>query len=236
MMVKPKIVYWMGLALLLIAASMPLQVAILYQHSFSELGAILQKISLLNFLCICLMATTAYLLFTISPHLKFMAPITIACLAWNNYLVGDYGQDFSLAQCMFGTGLFAGIFVPLFRQDIRLILSQPNRRWWRRAQRVNKNIEVILNPYVGQTILANTFDLSESGAFIPFENKSWDEIPKVGERIKISLHISTLRKIKCEAVVVRVVEPKGSYPKGIGVRFTDMNDTHKRSLNNFLTH
>ena len=236
MMVKPKIVNWMGFALLLIAASFPLQAALIYQHSFSELGAVLQKISLLNFLSICMMATTAYMLFTLSPYLKYMCPLTIACLAWNNYVVGSYGHDFSMSQAMVGTGLFAGLFVPLFRKDIRLILSNPHRRWWRRANRFQKNIDVILNPYVGQTLLAQTFDLSESGAFIPFENKSWDEIPKVGELIKISLHIDTLRKIKCEAVVVRVVEPKGNYPKGIGVRFTGMNETHKRSLNNFLTH
>lgn len=236
MMVKPKIVTWMGIALLLVAASFPLQAALLYQHSFSEFGSILQKISLLNFISICLMATTAYMLFTLSPYLKILSPLTIACLAWNNYVVGSYGQDFTMAQAMLGTGLFTGIFVPLFRKDIRLILSDPHRRWWRRANRVNKNIDVILNPFVGQTLLAQTFDLSESGAFIPFENKSWDEIPKVGERIKISLHIDTIRKIKCEAIVVRVVEPLGNYPKGIGIRFTEMNETHKRSLNNFLTH
>ena len=141
-----------------------------------------------------------------------------------------------MAQAMLGTGLFAGLFVPLFRKDIRLILSDPHRRWWRRANRLHKNIDVILNPFVGQTLLAQTFDLSESGAFIPFENKSWDEIPKVGERIKISLHIDTIRKIKCEAIVVRVVEPLGNYPKGIGIRFIEMNEAHKRSLNNFLTH
>ena len=226
----------MGIALLLVAGSFPLQAALLYQHSFSELGSILQKISLLNFVSICLMATTAYMLFMVSPYLKVMCPLTIACLAWNNYVVGSYGQDFTMAQAMLGTGLFAGLFVPLFRKDIRLILSDPHRRWWRRANRLHKNIDVILNPFVGQTLLAQTFDLSESGAFIPFENKSWDEIPKVGERIKISLHIDTIRKIKCEAIVVRVVEPLGNYPKGIGIRFIEMNEAHKRSLNNFLTH
>lgn len=236
MMVKPKIVYLMSLMLVAITISMPLQIAWLYQHSLSELGSILQKISLANTLSMILMLTTAYLLIHISPYLKFVAPLTIICLAWNNYLVGNYGQDFQMSQTMVGTGLFAGLFVPLFRKDIRLILSQPQRRWWRRAQRYQKNIDVILNPYVGHTLQAHTFDLSESGAFIPFENKSLDEIPKVGERLKISLHIDTLRKIKCEAVVVRVVEPRGTYPKGIGVRFTDMNETHKRSLNNFLTH
>jgi hypothetical protein len=50
------------------------------------------------------------------------------------------------------------------------------------------------------------------------------------------LHFDGARKIKCEAVVVRVVEPRGVYPKGIGIRFTEMDDTHKRSLNNFLVH
>ena len=226
----------MGIALLLVAGSFALQAALLFQHSFSELGSILQKISILNFVCICMMLTTSYMLFNLSPYLKIMSPLTIACLAWNNYLVGSYGQDFSMAQAMLGTGLFAGLFVPLFRKDIRLILSDPHRRWWRRANRFNKNIDVILNPYVGKTLLAQTFDLSESGAFIPFENKSWNEIPKVGERIKISMHIDTIRKIKCEAVVARIVEPGGNYPKGIGIRFTEMNETHKRSLNNFLTH
>jgi PilZ domain len=236
MMAKPKIVYWMSLALFAIALAIPLQIAFIYQHSLSELDSILQKITWLNFISIAMMMTTAYLLLNISPHLKYFAPLTILTLAWNNYLVGSYGEDFQMSQTLLGTGLFTGLFVPLLRKDLRQILSEPHRRWWRRANRHKKHVDVILNPFVGQTLQAQTFDLSESGAFIPFADKPWNEIPKVGERIKISLHLDTLRKIKCEAIVVRVVEPKGSYPKGIGVQFTNMNETYKRSLNNFLSH
>lgn len=236
MMAKPKIVYWMSLALFAIALAIPMQIAILYQHSLSELDSIFQKITLLNFICMAMMLTCAYLLINISPYLKLFAPITIVTLAWNNYLVGSYGEDFQMSQTILGTGLFAGLFVPLLRKDLRQILSEPHRRWWRRANRYLKSVDVILNPFVGQTLQAHTFDLSESGAFIPFEDKPLNEIPKVGERIKISLHLDTLRKIKCEAIVVRAVEPKGSYPKGIGVQFTHMNETYKRSLNNFLNH
>ncbi len=236
MMVKPKIVFWMSMALIAIVLSMPIQVALLYQHSFSELSSILQKISLPNFITIFMMLVTAVLIFQVSPYIKFFAPLTIATLAWNNYLVGNYAQDFSMTETALGTGLFAGIFVPLLRKDLRQILSEPKKRWWLRAQRFHKRVDVILNPYVGQTLQAQTFDLSESGAFIPMDGKSWEEMPKVGERLKVSLHIDTLRKIKCDAIVVRVVEPRGIYPKGIGVRFTDIPETHKRSLNNFLVH
>ncbi len=236
MMVKPKIVYWMSLALFVTMISMPVQVALLYQHTLSELGSIFQKISLLNFMSMTMMGITGVLLLQISPYLKVFAPLTILTLAWNNYLVGSYGQDFQMSQTLLGTGLVSGIFIPLFRGDLRQILSEPQRRWWRRSPRYQKQLDVILNPYVGQTLQAHTFDLSETGAFIPFEGKLLSEIPKVGERLKLSLHIDSLRKIKCEAVVVRVVEPRGSYPQGIGIRFTEMNDTHKRSLTNYLHH
>lgn len=236
MMVKPKIVYWMSLVLFLTVIAMPVQVALLYQHSLSELSSIFQKISFLNLLSMTMLGVSALLLLQVSPYLKIFAPLTILTIAWNNYLVGSYGQDFQMSQTLLGTGLITGVFMPLFRKDLRQILSEPQRRWWLRSPRYQKSIDVILNPYVGQTLQAHTFDLSETGAFIPFEGKSFNDIPKVGERLKLSLHFDSLRKIKCEAVVVRVVEPRGAYPQGIGIRFTEMNETYKRSLNNFLQH
>lgn len=236
MMVRPRIVYWMSFLLLGICLSIPIQIAILYQHSFSEIGPIFQKVSLPNMISMALILLSATLYFQISPYLKFIAPLTIVSIFWNNYLVGSFGQDFALSQTMTGALLFSGIYMPLLRKDLRQILSHPQQRWWRRSPRFQKQVGVILNPFVGSTLEAQTFDLSESGAFIPIQGKPWAELPKVGERLKMSIHFDTLRKIRCEAVVVRAVEARGNYPQGIGIRFTEMDSTYKKSLNNFLHH
>lgn len=236
MMAKPRIIYWMCLCLVAVVFAVPLQAAIIYQHSFLEIAEIFYKLSYPNWVMMGSILLTIYFLYHVSPFLKIFAPLTILTIAWNNYLVGEYGQDFPLYQTLAGTALCSMIFAPLFKKEIRQLLNDPRRRWWNRAKRLNKSVDVTLNPYVGQTLMAHTFDLSESGAFIPFENVPWSEIPKVGERLKVSLQINTLRKIKGEAIVVRAVEARGSYPQGIGIRFIELDGSSKKNLSQFLDH
>ncbi len=43
-----------------------------------------------------------------------------------------------------------------------------------------------------------------------------------------------MKKIRCEAVVVRVAEPSGHYPRGIGLKFKAIDRRHEQSFEKFL--
>lgn len=236
MMARPKIVYFIAFAILSVVLSLPIQSALLYQNNLKELPEIFAKLTYINWMMAIVLTATALAVFNVSPHIKALVPFSVALVGWNNYLAGSYNTDYSLSQALLGAGLFAGLMVPLLKKDVRYLLNNPKMRWWARSPRKNRSVPVTVNPYVGSTWQTKTFDISETGAFISFERQNFEELPKIGEHLKLNLNINTLKKIKCEAIVVRVEEPKGMYPRGIGVKFIKIKGDQKRNLSNYLEH
>lgn len=236
MMVRPKICYFISFVILAVVLSLPVQSALLYQNGLKELPDIFNKISHMNWLMAGILVVTAIAIYNLSPTIKVLVPLSVLAVAWNNYLTGHYMTNFSMDQSILGVGLFAGLMTPLARKDIRYLLKNPKMRWWVRAPRRHHAVPVTVNPYVGSTWQSKTFDISETGAFISFDKQDFDALPKVGEEVKLNININTLKKIRCEAIVVRVVEPMGNYPRGMGVRFVKFTDGQKRNLANYLEH
>lgn len=234
MFIKPKIIYWMFLAILGIIIALPLQAAVIYQHGLGELELIFQKITLMNWIMAGVLLCTAVAIYNVSPWLKVLAPLSVLTVSWNNYLTGAYATDFNMSQALAATGLYMGILLPLFKKDVRFLMNNPKKRWWTRPQRLQKEFPVTLNPYVGNTVHSKVFDISETGAFIKIDGIDFSSIPKIGEHLNLNLTLGTLKKVRCEAVVVRVEESKGIYPRGIGVKFIRVNAHQKKHLSQLL--
>ena len=234
MIVRPKQFYVVALLLMLIATSFPLQVVYIYGHSFTEIGSIFNKISLLNWLVMGGVLALSYMHLKASKWLVVAAPLMILLVALNNYVVGHFSTDYSMAQTVMATSLFSLLFTPLFMPSSRLILKDPTRRWWTCSKRYHKKISTTLNPYVGDMIHAYTFDISETGAFISFEDLPAEELPKVGDHIRVSFNVNSMKKIRCEAVVVRLAEPRGRYPQGLGLKFVGFDRNHQKSFQQVL--
>lgn len=234
MIVRPKQFYIVALALVLLAVSFPVQVVYLYDHSFTEVDAIVSKISFLNWLVIGGLITLSYLHLKASKLLMVAAPLLIFLVGLNNYVVGQFASDYSMGQTMAATSLFSLLFTPLFLPSSRLIFKDPTRRWWVRSKRYHKKISTTINPYVGDMLHAYTFDISETGAFISFEDLPPEDMPKVGDHIRVSFNVNSMRKIRCEAIVVRLAEPKGRYPQGLGLRFVGFDKNHQKNFHQVL--
>lgn len=231
---RPLLLYIIPILLLMTAASIPLQVLYLYEHDLTELTSIIQKISPLNWLSIGLMLFTAHALFSANKSVRFLVPFTIFCVSLNNYFVGQWGNDFSFSQSLFSTLGFALLFAPLLHSSVFQILKNPKHKWWSRSERFKANLPVSLNPFVGQTILANTFDISTTGLFITIKSEDLSNLPKVGETLRLSLNFNSMKKIKCEAKVVRIASPSGIYPQGLGLQFIEPNRKLKHDLRKHL--
>lgn len=233
MIMRPRQFYIASLVLMFMALSFPAQVMVLYGHHWSETGAIFAKITWLNWMVIFSFIVGSYLYFHASRLILFLTPVILLLVGFNNYIVGQFAGDFSLLQTTLATVGVGFVFLPLAMPSSRVVLKDPKRRWWRRSKRYNKRVSTTLNPYVGDMIHAHTFDVSQTGAFVCLEEGS-GALPKIGDTIRVSFNVNSMKKIRCEAIVVRIAEPKGHYPKGIGIKFTDMDKLHEKSFEKFL--
>lgn len=234
MIVRPKQFYIVAVIMFMIALSFPVQVMFLYGHHWSETAAIFGKITTLNWFVIGCFFLTGYLYFQASRFLLVVAPLMVVLVGVNNYLVGQFAGDFSLAQTSLGTFAVALLYAPLMMPSSQVVLKDPKRRWWRRSRRYNKRVSATINPYVGDMIQAYTFDVSQTGAFVCLDNVNPEEMPKVGDTIRLSFNVTSMRKIRCEAEVVRIAEAQGRYPAGMGVRILEIEKIHQKSFQSFV--
>lgn len=80
-----------------------------------------------------------------------------------------------------------------------------------------------------------TYDISKTGAFLSLEEYKDNNYPKVGDTVRVSFSISSMKKVRCEAIVVRIAEPEGKYPRGMGIRFKMMDKGQEKSFHQFLS-
>ena len=235
MLTRPRQFYLVSFIMLFVALSFPLQVIYLYGHSLGEWNAILNKITWFNWLVVGLLILNGYLHLKASALLKYVGPISILIVGWNNYLVGAYNTDYSMASTTLATFGFSLLFAPLFLKSSRIVLADPKRRWWRRSKRYYHRISTTMNPYVGEMIHAYSFDISKTGIFICTENLGEGTTPKVGEHVRLCLNINSMKKIRCDAIVVRTADSTGRYPKGLGLKFIDFDKSHQKSFEQFIS-
>ena len=114
-----------------------------------------------------------------------------------------------------------------------------------------REIDLQMNgPEIGKIYEGKVVTIKEYGAFVDLipnvsgllhisemgheRIRSVEEYLSMGDTIRVSFSISTVKKIRCEAVVVRISEPQGRYPRGMGIRFIEMDKRHEKSFENFL--
>lgn len=234
MITRPSQFTVLALAMLGVALSFPIQVMVLYGHHWTELTAIVSKITWLNFLVISALLFSAYQFWNVSRSLIYTLPITFILVAFNNYWVGNFGGDYDMQETSIASLAMVGFFIPpLFMPTSRLLLSDPQRRWWRVSKRIKKKISGTINPYVGEMINVQTFDVSETGAFVCLDTHQ-KTLPKVGETIRLILNINSAKRIRCEAIVIRIADAKGRYPNGMGLKFKSMERECQKSIQQLL--
>ncbi len=240
---RPKTLLFLSLFLWATVFMMPVQIMVLYGHAPWEFLAILTKLSFLNLMVMALSACNAIWIAQAHSHLKWSLPSLFALVAFNNWWVSEAGQDFAMWTTTLATLAFILPHGALLHPRLREVIANPGTRWWRVPERHRIRLPITLNPLRGNSFCAHTFDISPGGAFIPYtemepvfaaEYKNSAELD-VGDRISIKLKVGTLRKIQCEARVVRKAQPAGRYPGGIGIQFSGISWSDLRHLRSHLS-
>ena len=112
-------------------------------------------------------------------------------------------------------------------------LLQFRYRWT--PKRHMKEVQAQIYPYVGPSIAAKTFDISQTGVFIEGHEEDLTQAPlHIGERINFNLSIGSLGQIRCEATVIRRSNGYGRYPKGLGLKFENLDRKQLLRLKSYL--
>lgn len=221
-----------SVCLLLIALSFPVQVAIQNEIPIWDWAELFKHLTWLNGLTFVALISSSFLGMRAARHLMYMAPLTIILVMLNNYWVGYVGLNYSFLQTSIASTFFLALNLVLLESDARAVIRNQNIHWWRAADRRRVNLPVSVHPWVGESLMAITHDISISGAFITCRNP---QKYTVGDRMQLRLSIEGYKDIRCTARLVRKSEGAGSYPAGFGVQFEDLSKYQKQFIENLVT-
>ncbi len=219
------------LALLFVglASGLPLQVMLIYGHGFNELNAVFAKLTLLNDLVIIGLLAGAVLLWRAARYTRSILAYLTGLVALNNFFVGFYATDFSPLVAGVASVGFAFVNLPLFNKRLIWLFKHPEQRWWLHAARHRVSVPVVIEGTQLPSMKSETFDLSESGVFVPMTHDLG-----IGERIDVRMTFGSLAQVRYQGRVVRRNTAGGNYPAGVGIEFTDMSWGQRRELKRHL--
>lgn len=218
---KPLIFNLYAIIFGVIVVAMPLQITYLYGHQLNELGAILNKLTLFNYLVMAIALANIYLCAKASEHLKWSLPLSAAIVCINNSVVMIYGNDFESYNIIISTLVYFSLVALFYIASETKIIDTPEKQWWRIPTRQNVREKVLISNNTFDIDLGETFDLSVSGAFICNSADSFELNLRSGDIIDIV--IGEEDQIHVKAKIVRKAKPRGHYPSGIGIQFVDMS-------------
>ena len=203
-----------------IALSFPVQIYFLFDLAITDILSIFSKITITNWAVMLGMVALAHAAYHGDEAFNWLAPLSMLMVAANNYWVGSVGETYTANQSLMATGLF-GLFAysPYLLPKARKALMDPKLRWWRADKRISKEMPVTIvledNTIINEVL---TFDVSRSGIFLQSALTDFYGL-KNGDRISVRWDSPDEQPFERDAEVVRLAEPSGHYPRGVGIRF-----------------
>lgn len=214
---KPFFFSFMSALFLMLAIAMPIQIVLIYQYSFSDVSAILNKLTTLNWVLMGLFVALSALTYKVNQNVIYLLPVTTLLVTVNNWSVSKYGQNFNLEQTAFATICFLAINLTFYREKVFKCLTLPQFRWWNSDPRTQAAIPIEIKSGLN-TIGTFSFDISQTGMFIEEDTLLKLSRLKVGDTIDLSIKLDG-KIINKSAKIVRRSNAQGHYPSGIGVQF-----------------
>lgn len=227
---RPKTLWLVSSGLAATGLSLPLQVFWIYENDWDEIFSVLEKLTLPNWMVVVGSLLCASLVARASSWTRVALPLLIALVAVNNAIVGYYSINYSPLVANLATVGFLALNLPLLRPSVRAVFGESRRRWWKMAPRKRVSIPILLDSRA-VTLRAETFDVSSTGAFIPWPmlDSMKSDLP-----IRVCMTLGEYRQLRCHARVVRRDCAKGRYPAGIGIQFEGLAWRQRMELQRYL--
>ncbi len=219
---------------LLVSFTVPLHVYAVsyYSTGLLDFGVFFNRPQPLQWALVAAALTSSYAVWRASVVTVFAVPVLTALVTYNNWTLLSHFMQYS-AVILISTMLFIATTVCFFVLPTREVLFNPELRWWLRAKRHRKSypITVQFEGPTGPQVITETFDVSETGAFVPAGQLLRSRLkPNVGTPCVVILKIDGVGEFQLHGRVARCAEGNGSYPAGIGLRFEDVPNLRRRTL------
>lgn len=210
----------------LIALSFPIQIIVLYHHHpIDEFSMVWHKLSWLNLCVITLSLINAILFWRAHQFVLISMPLSFCVVAINNFFVSTLADDFTMLQTSTASLVYIFSHFALLHHKSSQVFWEPSLRWWLCPKRYPFGLPVTVETAKGERILSHTFDISESGAFLKIP------IDHLEDKEEICLELpSPSGPYLFKAQIMRKAAPKGRYPAGVGIKFTEIDLAHKLYL------
>src|SRR5262245_4188006 len=145
---RPKSLVLLSFILVCVGISIPLQVAMIYEHTWSEWTSVWDKLTYLNIAVMTLCFVNAFFLFQGSRHAIPTTAVLIPVTLINNYWAGLVATDYSIEMTMIGSVVFVLAHGLMLVPNGRAVLQNPSNRWWRTAHRRKVEIPMMVSPWL----------------------------------------------------------------------------------------
>lgn len=175
---------------------------------------------------------SSYSVWRASVVTVFAVPVLTALVTYNNWTLLSHAMQYS-AVILISTMLFIATTICFFVLPAREVLFNPELRWWLRAKRHRKPypVRVQFAGPDGPQVITETFDISETGAFVPAGQLLRSKLkPDIGTPCVVVLKIEGVGEFQFHGEVARCAEGTGTYPAGIGLRFVDVPRLRQQTL------
>ena len=211
---------------LVIAASFPLQIHMIYDIPLTSIKRVFSMLTPLNLLTMSVMVLTAVLTFRMSKLVyKIIPPLLLITFA-NNAIVGLYGTDYTLFQVALSFILLGLSLKPFYSKEIRAVITEPKLRWWLTPTRYKIEKPLKLHSEL-LDISSETFNISKTGLFAKVNEAHYLEQLDIDQIVNLELLQD--KPITLKARVVRKSQGDEKLPTGLGLEFIK-DDFHKKDF------
>lgn len=227
MISRPLVFTVLAFVHLVIALAFPVQIARSIEVSLLDWQSWYYHLAPMNFIVMVLALLQAAALWRASRMLIVVGFALAASIAWNNYVVASYALNASVLLALSSALVYPLSYIVLLAHGARLVLKDPNKRWWLIPRRIQCELPVRLLQ-TGTTSAGVVFDLSRSGCFIRKNHAPIDEndpiLIRPDDVLALDLPFGNSTVCRCEGRVVRhTSSDDGRYPAGVGIQFTNIS-------------
>ena len=138
--------------------------------------------------------------------------------------VVDYANSHHRLAAFFISVLLQTILIYRVSREIRVPYFFPRILWWENNPRYRLSSPVRLQRKTLEVLDGEILDLSTVGCFVKLRTDL-----KADEKVLLSFKMFG-HEIQCDGVIVWFAQSGVTYPKGVGIKFTYLVRTQKRSL------
>jgi Tfp pilus assembly protein PilZ len=154
----------------------------------------------------------------------FFVIVNILVAYQNMNLANDYGTSQHPAVALLCSWLAIGLLTLRVAREVRVPYFFPKIRWWESDPRYRLSVPVMIRRQGIDEVQADILDLSLGGCFIKIRSEVGQD-----ESVELSFAVFGI-EIQCAGTVVWRTKSTVTHPKGVGIKFSEMDRTQRRAL------